>query len=298
MAGRISEAVADTLIEYESAQEDEDVLTGHLGSKLTTRRRVVMVEDAEVPGPWAWSLQYRKFRGRGPNATEKRLGADGIFELMLERPGRTETKSLLFQSKMAGSGGTDLVEQCARLSTWREAAVVLSYSPDGIGAVSIDSALAARGALHRAVSTPLDAYLADLFIPCRVGDNDLRYFAQSRTLVWRTNTGEIVATRFPIKHRFRIEVKPPGQRERMPFIDREIPVSDIHKYRMEVRPDELLATNPGEPPANPKSAVRALSKIYHPDLFGAFSPEIRETVKVRMQEFNEAWQTLKPDGRK
>jgi hypothetical protein len=30
---------------------------------------------------WTWSIDYTKFRGRGPGAAEKALGADGILEM-------------------------------------------------------------------------------------------------------------------------------------------------------------------------------------------------------------------------
>lgn len=292
IAQHMDDAIARTLAEFESAEEDEDSMTGHLGSKLTVLKRQVYVEDPEIPGPWTWSLQYRKFRGRGPGATEKLLGADGIFELALERKGSTEIKSLLFQSKMEGAADPHLVDQCAKLSTWREAAVILSYSPEAISAVSIDDALAARGSLERAPSMPLAAYMHDLFLPCSVGDNDLRYNARSRMLVWRTMSGEIVATRFPLKQRIRVKVQPPGS-SALAF-DREIRTEDIHRYRMDAKPDELLTTSPGMPAASPNKAIKALSKIYHPDLYGSFSDETREMVKVRMQEFNEAYQSTSP----
>ena len=239
-------------------------------------------------------MQYRKFRGRGSGATEKRLGADGIFELSLERKGYVETKSLLFQSKMGNAGGKDLVEQCAKLSTWREAAVILAYEPHAIRAITIDEALHTKGALQRAKSTSLDNYLARLFVACHVGDNDLRYYPTDRRLMWRTVSGELVATTFSLGHRFRVRVQPPGHSAPIPAVDRVIPNEDIHKYRIDARTEELLAVKPGEVPTNAKAAVRALSKIYHPDLYSNFSPDTRERMKVRMQEFNEAYQSMDP----
>lgn len=294
IANRIRQAVADTLIEFESAAEEEDTLTGHLGARMTTREREVYADDPEIQGIWTWSLQYRKFRGKGAGATEKRIGADGIFELSLARKGNVETKSLLFQSKMGTAGGKDLVEQCATLSTWREAAVILAYEPHQIRAVTIDEALRTKGALQKAESTALDDYLARLFVACHVGDNDLRYYATNRTLMWRTASGELVATRFPLTHRFRLRVQPPGHSSKIPAVDRIVPNEEIHKYRIDARTEEMLAVKPGEVPANAKAAVRALSKIYHPDLYTNFSPDTRERMKVRMQEFNEAYQSMSP----
>ncbi|HEX8513706.1 MAG TPA: hypothetical protein VF688_11445 [Allosphingosinicella sp.] len=283
IANQVRRAVADTLIEFESAEEDEDAFTGHLGARLTTRRREVFADDQELPGAWTWSLQYRMFRGRGSGATEKRLGADGIFELGLHRKGFTETKSLLFQSKMGTAGGKDLVEQCAKLSTWREAALVLAYEPQQIRAITIDEALRTKGALQKAESTGLEDYIARLFIACHVGDNDLRYHATDRRLTWRTVSGELVGTKFSVAHRFRVRVQPPGQPRTDLAVDRMIPQDDIHKYRMDARTDEMLAVKPGETAPSAKAAIRALSKIYHPDLYSNFSSETRERMKVRMQ---------------
>lgn len=292
IAERVRQGVDETLAEYESAAEDEDTLTGHLGAKLTTRARRVVVRADEIPGTWTWSLSYTKFRGRGPGATEKRLGADGIFELALAAEGRpAELKSLLFQSKMEGSGGADLVEQCARLSTWREAAVVLAYSPERISAYSIDSVLAARGLPKRAQSTQLDTYLAHSFVACLVGDNDLRYIPSRRTLVWRTMAGERVSANFEIKQRLRFTVRPP---RRAPWlVARNVGTDEVHKHRMEATDEEILSVKPGRDVANPKQAVRALSKIYHPDLFEKFPLETRELMTARMQEINSASERIR-----
>ncbi|HEX8583263.1 MAG TPA: hypothetical protein VF680_02485 [Allosphingosinicella sp.] len=298
IARQVRRAVADTLIEFESAEEDEDAFTGHLGARLTTRHREVIVDDQEVSGTWNWSLQYRKFRGRGPGATEKQLGADGIFELTLERKGGAETKSLLFQSKMGSSGGRDLVEQCAKLSTWREASVVLSYEPHAIRAITIDEALRTRGALQQASSTEFGDYIGRLFIACHVGDNDLYYDARKRELAWRTVSGEVVAARFSVAHRFKVRVQPPGLARTSPPIDRFIPQDEVHKYRMDSTSEDLLSVSPGEAPQSAATAIRALSKIYHPDLYTTFSLDTREMMKVRMQEFNEAYQERNPKQRK
>jgi hypothetical protein len=65
---------------HESGQEDEDTLTGHVGFALRTRqpKRVVVNRDGRRE-TWTWAMGYHKVRGRGPNATERRVGADGIF---------------------------------------------------------------------------------------------------------------------------------------------------------------------------------------------------------------------------
>jgi hypothetical protein len=100
-----------------------------LGSSLRSGLQVINVTNDEINGPWKWSIDYKKFRGRGPNATEFFLGADGILELTLDYGGRKDAKSLLFQSKTEWARDTALLTQAARLSTWREAAIFINYTP-------------------------------------------------------------------------------------------------------------------------------------------------------------------------
>src|SRR4051812_40498839 len=85
---------------YESAAEDEDVMTGHLGGLLRIGPQRVHVTQAEVDGDWSWSIEYHKFRGRGDKATESFVGADGILELQVRRPNGVHRKAALFQSKL------------------------------------------------------------------------------------------------------------------------------------------------------------------------------------------------------
>src|SRR5216684_2725852 len=127
----LQEAVPRAVEGYVSAHEDEDTLTGHLGANLRTGWHRVVIQDPESQNfrEWRWELTYYKFRGRGPGATEKVLGADGLFALDLTIGSRTEQKTLLFQAKTADdAGGRPLLEQSIKLSTWREAAFVLVYS--------------------------------------------------------------------------------------------------------------------------------------------------------------------------
>ncbi|TBO44472.1 hypothetical protein [Pedobacter kyonggii] len=52
---------------YESANEEEDTLTGDLGATLRIRNQKVEVKEAQAgnQGTWNWSINYHKFRGRG-----------------------------------------------------------------------------------------------------------------------------------------------------------------------------------------------------------------------------------------
>jgi hypothetical protein len=82
---------------YRFAQEDEDTVTGALGQALFSDDQAVIVNGAV----YVWRTTYQKFRGRGPNASEHIIGADGIFQIEV-RGGQREMifrKGLLFQAK-------------------------------------------------------------------------------------------------------------------------------------------------------------------------------------------------------
>jgi len=235
----INSAVELAVQGFWSANEDEDTLTGHLGACLRTRTHTVQVSDDEVNGPWKWSMDYAKFRGRGKGATERYLGADGIFELNLDWGYRTDTKSLLFQSKTEWDNSSELVEQSVLLSTWREAAVAINYTPTSFEAFSIDSVLSSRGVrMNARGAIPLQEALSEYFIQCKVGNTELRYDARQRRLYWRDNNGLVVGVQFSIPQRVRLSIESPAQKQKATAVDKEILPSEIHNHRMAVPLEE------------------------------------------------------------
>jgi hypothetical protein len=289
----ISSSITDAVHGYSSAAEDEDTMTGHLGAKLRTGWQQIFVpagQGNELPGRWGWSMIYYKFRGRGPGATEGHLGADGEFELNFEIGTRVEKKSLLFQAKMDGAGGTRLLEQCIKLSTWREAAFVLNYADSEFSAFSLDDVIGAGGDLHRITSAPsLSNYLGGAFLECDIGDTDLRYDATKRTLIWRAINGEMIATRFSLKHRIGIKVRAPRHGESIPGVDRMIEPSEIHDYRMEATDEDILKVAHVKTVTDIKRRQRRLAMDYHPDRFSTLDELYRQILTRRMQEINDAF---------
>lgn len=204
VAEHIKSAVPKAVEGYWSANEDEDVLTGHLGACLKIGKQKVQVTEIQTErlGEWTWSLDYFKFRGRGKNATENILGADGLFELKLNLGNRSEKKSLLFQAKKDWDNDPSLVVQCIKLSTWREAAFILNYTETAFEAFSIDTVLRAQGNKSKSYhNKALADFLGKDFLECLVGDINMSYDPKARKLRWRAMTGEVVATVFDIKHR-------------------------------------------------------------------------------------------------
>jgi hypothetical protein len=294
----IDAAIDQAQKEFWSANEDEDTLTGHLFARLKTGVHLVDVTQDEINGPWKWSIDYTKFRGRGKDAAESFLGADGIIELYLDRGYRHESKGLLFQSKVDWTSNRDLLEQAILLSTWREASIVINYTAAGFDAYPIDSILASKGVERNTKNKlPLKEALTKYFLECRVGSTDLSYDARARRLVWRDTNGVLVATQFRLSHRVRIEVQAPAFKPKFNF-DKLIKPNEIHHHRMDVHPEDVLTpmlTNEREPA---KAVKRALSLAYHPDRYASLNQLFRDLMNRRMQEVNAASDELLKRERK
>jgi len=177
----IAQRLAEAQQRYWSASEDEDTFTGHLGALLGCSERRVRV-DGRV---WRWRIDYTKFRGKGGNATETSVGADGIFEIRLQGPETDGRKAMLFQAKMGTPAGRRAFEQALVLSNWREAAVFFGYDEDAVRVYRLDDVIRGQGGARSLQGPSLQNFFSDVFLACTVGDSDLAYIPQSRTLQWR-----------------------------------------------------------------------------------------------------------------
>lgn len=293
----ISSSVERAVQGFWSANEDEDTLTGHLGACLKIGTRTVIVVEDEINGPWKWSIDYAKFRGRGKSATESYLGADGILELSIDMGYRTDTKSLLFQSKTDWVNSPDIVEQAIVMSTWREAAIGINYTPTSFDAYSVDSILASRGAKANAKgAVPLQDALSQYFIRCKIGNTDLRYDVRRRRLYWRDVNGLLVAVQFSIPNRIRLNVEAPMQGKHI-LVDKELTPAEINQHRMEVEPEEVLTPVLAPTQPNAKIMKRTLAMTYHPDRYSSYDQLFRDIATRRMQEVNAASDELEKRGK-
>lgn len=289
----IHTAVADAVDGYLSAREDEDTLTGHLGASLRNKKHKVdvVMDVREMGGTWAWSIDYYKFRGRGKNASESFLGADGIFELNLAWPYGTEKKSLLFQSKKEWSDvNPSLFEQCIKLSTWREAAFVLNYTPNEFQTFSLDDVIRSRGSRANAQQPEkLETFLSTNFLDCLIGDTDLVYDAVSNRLHWRAFSGEIVTTKFTVGSRVSINVEAPKRGGKLDKGGhKEVPNVEIYNYRMQADEEEMLSLRPHYTKEDVKRARTTFALAYHPDKHPEADELLKDILNRRMQEFNNA----------
>ncbi len=235
---------------------------------------------------WRWAIRYYKFRGRGRGATEKTLGADGIFELALASDPRSQKKSLLFQAKMADDGGaSSLLAQSIRLSTWREAAFVLVYSESNFRAIPLDDVIRSRGHLENEMGRLLVNYLAQDFLDCLVGDDELSYDGRRHVLSWRALNNQLVETKFVVRHRIRLDVDAVIGG----IVNRIVSPADVHNFRMYATSEEILA---GGPAINATTGItrarRHLALAYHPDTLTDLDVMLKQIVNRRMQEVNAA----------
>lgn len=288
IASHLNAAIEKAVDGYMSAREDEDTLTGHLGASLRTKH-------SNVDG-WTWSLDYTKLRGRGPRATEKLVGADGIFEMRVRHVEGEQRKAVLFQAKNYWTHDQKLVEQSLLLSTWREAAFVLNYTPTEIEAFGLDDVIRSQGNRSRArAPIALSRFLTDEFLACRVGDLHLEYDPRNRILTWQNMSGEFVSIHFSVRSRIRLSVT--SRDWRKPNGPKRIKRHEIHDHRMRADPEEVLSVERGASAKQILAARNALALTYHPDKFAFQDQLLEELLKRRMQETNHAYSEVKKNNR-
>jgi len=279
---------------FQSASEEEDALTGDFGSSLRTNNQKVFVKNnqQELPGEWTWGITYKKLRGRGPDSSEKRVGADGVFELMVRNGIRVETKSMLFQSKIYWQNDPNLFKQAIKLSTWREAAFLLNFTPSAIEAIDLDNTIMSRGKRQdETKSTNIDQFIGNDFLNCRVGDADLYYDAVKRILRWKSSDGSIVSTKFSIPNRLRITITAPSRGD--DYYGRQISNEEIHNHRMDATAEDILSLGTSYSKSELKKARTLMAKIYHADTLDLSDLELVDLTNKRMQEINRAFDDLK-----
>lgn len=178
---------ADAEAQYANAAGDEDTLTGALGALISTTGPVGFTVDPIRQ--FTVEISYRKVRGRGQDAPEKRFGTDGIFQLQVTQYGRTVfQKGLPFQSKKNWKGrDRRLAEQAREMKRRVGNGIVIDYTPKGYTACEIDPVIEARGN-RKAVAQaghfqPLGQILAHRFLDCLVGIQGLYYDNESEAFL-------------------------------------------------------------------------------------------------------------------
>jgi hypothetical protein len=174
-------------------------VTGALGERLIEPETFVTVGD-EI---YHWSAIYHKIRGRGKNAPEKRVGADGIFQLqVLEQQQRfVLRKGLLFESKIQWEGRDGkLLRQARNLLAQSPSSILIDYSANGYKAIGVTEVVAADGnrrLLPPGDDKPLAQVLGDEFVGCTRGDRGLYWESKGERLIIK---GERVADLVPANY--------------------------------------------------------------------------------------------------
>jgi hypothetical protein len=279
---------------YASAQEEEDTITGELGGALRTSEvRLVNVTDWQPAGMWRWSITYSKFGSKGKDATEFLVGADGIFEIRVHRAERDQRKAALFQAKNARDRDPRLVEQCAKMSVWREACFVVSYGRSGYSAFSIDDILSAKGSISVAENgAPLASWIMDTFIGCRIGHPDLHYDKDLRRLYWLRAPGDEfrwVWVDFSPKHLVQIDVTPPGWEMSNAT---EINPGQISLNRLAYSPEDLFGVEGSVTLSWLRRRRKELLYAYHSDRSNQLPGESKSRLEKRVIEIYDAFREL------
>jgi hypothetical protein len=296
----VEEAVRQAESGYSSALEEEDTVTGELGGALRTLEpHLVEVPDGDFRGTWRWQIGYSKFGSKAKDSTESLVGADGVIELHVGAV-ESQRKAAIFQAKNSPRRELRLVEQCAKMSNWRESAFVIGYAPTGFYADHIDACLASRGLPPKAGhGTHLATWLVDVFIACQIGHRDLRYDKERRRLYWIPQSDgdgrrhDWVWVDFSPKHLIQIDVtRPDWQLEHA----REIEPHQISKHRLNYTPESLFGISA---PTTTKSLKKLRTKLrhaYHTDINPNLKASLRKLLDRRFSEFGEAFDALSSEA--
>jgi hypothetical protein len=165
---------------------DEDSLTGALGQELLTPLTEVTSGDGTK---FKYAIYHYKLRGHGPNAPEKPLGADGIFQIeVTDSDGSLlRRKGLLFQAKKEWTGkDARLSGQARKMAEKPRAGIVIDFGPHGYSTCHAELVAQAEGDRHRINENQfsrLAKTLGDDFLRCRVGAEGLWYDPERELLI-------------------------------------------------------------------------------------------------------------------
>ena len=285
---------------YTSAQEEEDTLTGELGGALRTRGvQFVEVTNWNIMGTWKWSINYSKFRSKARDSTESIVGADGILEIRVGSPEKDQRKTALFQAKNTQKKDLKLVEQCAKMSVWREAAFVINYTAKGYSAYSIDDILKSGGSISKVKKiTGLASWIMDVFIACQVGHPDLYYDKDFRQLYWvreKKSEEEIhsnlwVWVDFSPKYLINIDITPPHWEQ---LRAKQIKSDTVSLNRLTFTHEDLFSLKTPFTLGQLKKKRAELLHAYHSDKSNQLPEKLRAILDSRVIEIEEVFKILK-----
>lgn len=203
LASQYRSAIARAEQGYRHHVADEDAVTGGLGEAMRASGSVRLSDGSTV----TWKTAYSKLRGRGRNAPEKRLGADGVFEIELQdADGTMSRKSVAFQAKKNGRRNPDkrLRTQADQLSRLPGGGLVVVYTLEGYFAGDAQAYASEQGLISQ---RSLADTLASDFLACTRGSTRYYYDAAREVMVVSTPRGDLEIRKIPIRHRIRTSVR-------------------------------------------------------------------------------------------
>ena len=181
---RIKAGVTDAVAKFQLNAADEDSVTGALAQAISTATPLVY---RGPEGNFQFEIRSLKIRGRGKGAPEKRLGADGILQIVVSKNGkRVFTKGLPFQAKIEGGFENQAVrQQAASLYRTSETGLIVRYAADRYTGVDVRDLFrpVADGQPDRVVRQEnLGTVFGDRFLDCEIGRMGLTYNDMVTTL--------------------------------------------------------------------------------------------------------------------
>jgi hypothetical protein len=212
---RVFRAIQKYLIErtavaergWPAGEDDEDTLTGDFGGVLRTGKWK-QVQQNRVR--WEWRVNYKKIGSKA----EKRLGADGVFQIEVQPSNgssRVDYKGILFQAKKhEGSSRGSLISQVELMEGIAPGgSAVFEFGPEGYrGAVG-------RVVLEEKVRNPnriphpdesLGAFLADRFLPCGAGLRGMHYDFNRKIIFVPSSEGQVFK-QVSLRHAIEVKVR-------------------------------------------------------------------------------------------
>lgn len=185
--------VSDAEATFSQNSADEDSVTGALAQALATPKPVRMSVGTKE---YLINIFYRKLRGRGPNAPEKRYGSDGLFQIAVAVGNEPIlSKSLPFQAKINWRGrNLALSKQAALMEKTTPGGLVIDYSQTGYKACPAYAVIEAKGSrtlLDRThPARPLGQILSRDFLGCTLGIPNLFFDPDSERYLFLPETLE------------------------------------------------------------------------------------------------------------
>lgn len=190
--------VADAEATFDQSSADEDSLTGALGQAIAMP---LMSQFITEQGNFIVKIDYRKLRGRGRGAPEKKFGSDGIFQIEVkDLAGNVlRKKGLPFQCKKDWRGtNSKLRDQAVHMERETPGGIVVDFESTGYSACTAQAVVAAKGSKAQVKAAGqlrhLGQILGNDFLGCTIGTKGLFYDPVKASFVIEPDFTHVITT--------------------------------------------------------------------------------------------------------